>query len=192
MSIEIHGREGCPYAWRARLVAAEKGIPYTFVAYDREPPDEGAERNPDHKSPLLIDDDFVIPESVVISAYLDEAYPGTSLTPVKPRDRAWMRLLMGQLEGLAADTRPGAVLSPEGRARVDAALAVLERELGADRQFVGGNRPSLADVVIWPMLAGLFLRLKLPIPEGPIQAYWDRVTARESFLETRPSWVAEG
>ena len=189
MSVEIHGREGCPFAWRARLAAAEKGVAFRYVAFDTDPPDAGFERNPDKKSPLLVDGDFVTPESGVIAWYLDEAYPGPALAPAGARERSHLRLVLGQLEGLTADTRPGAVLSPEGRARVDAAIGVLARELGA-ADFLGGAAPSLVDVMIWPMLAGLVVKLKLPLPEGPVQAYWERVSSRATYRATAPAWAA--
>jgi glutathione S-transferase len=188
-AVELHGREGCPFAWRARLAAAEKGVSAAWIVFDRDPPDPGHERNPDHKSPLLVHGAFSLPESMVIAAYLDEAFAGPLLSPPDPVGRARMRLAMATLDALTADTRPGTTLSEPARARVDSGLRFLDEQL-ADRDWLGGAAPSLADLQIWPMLAGLFLRLHLPVPPGCVATYWGRVTTRPSWLATRPPWAA--
>jgi glutathione S-transferase len=53
--------------------------------------DEFRRLSPLCRIPVLIDGDFSISDSSVICAYLDEAYPGASLFPAEPKDRARAR-----------------------------------------------------------------------------------------------------
>jgi len=186
--IELHGFAQCPFAWRTRLVATEKGVPFVYVAFDATPPDPRAVRNPDRRSPLLVDGDYRLTESGVIAQYLDEAYEGPLLQPEDPRDRAAMRLAIAEIK-LEVDFRPGVVATPEARERVVAGLRALDARLVDGRDWIGGAEPSLADLIQWPFLAGITWRLGIEIPaELPrVRAYWDRVQARPSFAATTPA-----
>ena len=160
---EIHGNRDCPYAWRVRIVAREKELPFEWV-----PADADGKR----KSPTLVEDGFELRESVVIMQYLDEAYAGKPLQALGARDRAQMRLRMCDL------------MSLEREADFAAACEALDRMLGDDRAWLGGSGPDLSDVNLWPFLA----RFEQRIPAGlkRVTAYWGRVKDRDSFTSTRP------
>ncbi|MEO8546963.1 MAG: glutathione S-transferase family protein [Sphingomicrobium sp.] len=64
--------------------------------------DEFARLSPLRRIPVLVDGDVVLSDSSVICAYLEEAYPATSLLPSDPKDRARARWLEEY-----ADTRLG-------------------------------------------------------------------------------------
>lgn len=191
--IEIHGRVGCPFAWRARLAAAEKGVSFAWIPFDAETPDPRAQKNPAKRSPLLIHGDVQVTESAVIAQYIDEAFPGPALMPAKPAPRAQARIDIAELAKLEADTRPGTVPTPEVRARIGQAYELLDKKLADGRSWLGGETPNLADLLIWPFLAGLVLRLGLTIPPELAHAsdYWQRVSERPSFRSTSPQWLAE-
>ncbi len=80
------------------------------VAYEVDPitpffgNDEFERLSPLRRIPVLIDGDFHASDSTVISAYIDEAYPGHPLMPSDPRERARARWLEE-----FADTRLGDV-----------------------------------------------------------------------------------
>ena len=94
--LEIHGKRECPFAWRVRLVAREKGAPFEWVPYDMTSPDARArQHNPERRSPLLWDAGFTLSESMVIAEYIDETCPGRALLPTDPRQRARARQVMG-------------------------------------------------------------------------------------------------
>ena len=96
--LEIHGKRECPFAWRVRLVAREKGAPFEWVPYDVSSPDARAgQHNPERRSPLLWDAGFTLPESIVIAEYLDETCPGRALLPTAARTRAEARLLLATI-----------------------------------------------------------------------------------------------
>lgn len=191
--IEIHGRLGCPFAWRARLAAAEKGVSFDWIAFDAETPDARAAKNPAQRSPLLIHGDVQVTESAVIAQYIDEAFPGPGLMPAKPAPRAQARIDIAELAKLEADTRPGTVPTPEVRTRIAQGYELLDKKLADGRSWLGGETPNLADLLIWPFLAGLVLRLGLTIPPELAHAsdYWQRVSERPSFRSTSPQWLAE-
>jgi glutathione S-transferase len=72
---------------------AEKGIPYEPVAIDlSNRPGWLYEKNPAGRVPVLEEDTFVLPESVVIMEYLDERYPEPALLPADPAQGALERL----------------------------------------------------------------------------------------------------
>lgn len=183
--IEIHGREGCPFAWRVRIVARAKGVPFQWIRFDVDPPDAGHERNAGRKSPWLIDGDLAIAESMVIAQYLDEAYPGPALLPADPASRARLRVAAPGFDKLGAN--PNAPVTDEVRARVGEGLAAVAAALG-DRPWLGGEQPSLFDAQVAPQLAVAFVRLGVTPPDT-LAAYWARLQAWPAYAETRPPWA---
>lgn len=190
--LELHGKVVCPYAWRTRLAASEKGVSFDYIAFDAPDPDpRAAQHNPEQRSPLLVHGGFRLTESGVIAQYIEEAFPGPALLPAAPTARALMRIDIAELGKLEADTREGAVATPEVRARIQQAYELLERKLADGRSWLAGESPGLSDLMIWPQLAGLNIKLGLVIPESLARAtaYYARVIRRGSFRETRPPWV---
>ena len=89
----------CPYCARVRIALAEKGIEPEVIEVDlSDRPDWVKQLNPlDGRVPVL-DDGFVLPESDVIMAYLDERYPDPPLLPEDPGERARARLLVHRFD----------------------------------------------------------------------------------------------
>jgi glutathione S-transferase len=118
--------------------------------------DEFERLSPLRRIPVLIDGDFVVSDSTVICAYLDDAFPERPLLPANPKERARARWLEE-----FADTRLGDVFiwglfyqkivhplvwgEPGEQCRIDkslnedipAALDYLEQELPADGFLFG-------------------------------------------------------
>jgi glutathione S-transferase len=193
-AVEIHGYIGCPFAWRVRLAAAEKGVGADFVPCDVDDPDPRARaHNPDEHSPLLyhpLAAPVVLTESLVIAQYLDEAFEGRSLMPSSAEKRARLRLTEIELRGLDVHNERA---RPEARRRSEAALAALEQRLSIDpvAPFLHGVQPGLTDVMIWPFLADIQLRRLLDPTRHPrVDVYLDRARARPSFRATRTPWAA--
>jgi glutathione S-transferase len=93
----------CPYCARVRLVLAEKSVPFETVEVDLgNRPAWVYELNPAGKVPIL-DDEFVLPESVVIMEYLEERIPEPPLMPSDQRDRAEARLAIFRFDELLGD-----------------------------------------------------------------------------------------
>jgi glutathione S-transferase len=186
-TIEIHGYVTCPFAWRVRLAAAEKGLAADWIPSDVDAPDpRSARHNPEEHSPLLWHGGFSLVESEVIMAYLDEASPARPLMPADARARAELRLLAIRLRAIDVHMERS---RPEARKRSAPALAVLEQAL-AGRAFVHGAEPGHVDLLVWPFLTDLHVRRLADADTYPrVAAYTARALARPSFAATRPPWV---
>lgn len=170
----------CPFAWRARACAREKGIRFDWLPFDAASPDPRAlRRNPERRSPKLVHGDFELLESLVILQYLDEAFTGVALQPRDARERALLRLRLQRLQGLEQHVTPE---EPPDREKLRKGLDALEEGLAGGRPWLGGQAPDLSDIAAWPFLwmleeAGIEIR-----PAG----YWQRARGRESLAQTRP------
>ena len=180
--IEIHGKCECPFAWRVRICAREKALPFEWIPFDGPDPDPRAMRhNPEKKSPKLWEDGFELLESSVILRYLDEAYPDKPLQALGARDRALMGMRLRQIGGLEAHPPE---IPPEPK-KLERSFAVLDKALSDGRAFLGGTGPDLSDVAAWPFLL-LLDKAGYPPQGSHLKAYWDRIRERDPLLATRP------
>src|SRR3954468_10951194 len=96
----LYTAERCPYAARARIVLAEKGIAYDAVEVDLD--DRPAwiyEKNATGRVPVYEEDEgLVLPESEVIMEYVEERFPEPALWPVDPAERALGRLWLQRVD----------------------------------------------------------------------------------------------
>lgn len=89
MTIEIHGGKPSPFARKVIVACEEKGIAYEskdLIPFPKTP--ELMALNPLGKIPILKDGDFTIPDSSVITAYLERTQGGPKLFPEDPQDFA--------------------------------------------------------------------------------------------------------
>ena len=188
--IFIHGKEQCPYAWRARIAAHAKGLAFAWLPYDVDEPDPRAlAGNPTRRSPLLRDGDFTLAESAAVAQYLDEAYWGPPLQSRNPKERARARvdeaLLVPRFEH-AAEEDP----ADETVEELDAVWAALDERIAAD-EWLGGRYFGIADVLIAPFVAKLIAREDAPSPERRrARDYAERLLGHPAVRDTRPRPVA--
>jgi glutathione S-transferase len=161
----------CPYCARVRIALAEKGVDHEVVAVDlRDRPQWVIELNPPSGRVPVLDDGFVLPESEVIMAYLDERYPEPPLLPADPGERARARLLVQRFDDRLGDDyyafRRGDDNDLPGR------LEALE---------VGQSLFADVAYVPWVIRARDMLGVELP----------GRIAAWLAELEQRPSIAAE-
>ena len=187
--LQIHGKKDCPFAWRVRITAREKELPFVWIPFDVPDADPRARsRNPERASPKLVEDGFELTESLVIDLYLDEAYPGRPLQALSARERALMRLRTLALSKLEAHVAPDHPATDEVRRNAADAYEALERMLSDGRQWLGGSEPDLSDIAAWPFLWTLHENgLPLPPAASRAAAYWDRARGRKSLTATRPA-----
>jgi glutathione S-transferase len=94
----------CPYCARVRIVLAEKGIDYETVEIDlSDRPSWVYELNATGRVPIVDDGEFVLPESEVIMAYLEERFPEPALLNGDLRERAKARLLVHRFDSALGD-----------------------------------------------------------------------------------------
>lgn len=169
--MKLYDAARCPYCARVRIVVAEKGIELEPVEIDlANRPTWLLELNPPNGRVPVLDNGFVLPESEVIMAYLEELEPAPALLPEGPAERAEVRLLVRRFDDLLGDDyyafRRGD--DNELAARLDA--LPVGRSLFSDFAFVP-----------WVIRARDMLGVDLP----------ERIEAWLAALAERPSVAAE-
>jgi RNA polymerase-associated protein len=172
----------CPYCARVRIVLAEKRVAADVVAVDLDDrPAWLAEKNPLRKVPVLEEDGWLLPESLLIMEYLEERHPEPPLLPADPADRARVRYRIHRFEDAIGKpyyaTRRG---EPGAGEALLAALAAFDAEVEAWPYPFG-----LADIAYLPWI--LRARDLLDVDLAPYAA----VAAWVERLSERPSVAAE-
>ncbi|HEY3549717.1 MAG TPA: glutathione S-transferase family protein [Gaiellaceae bacterium] len=183
--ITLYNAARCPYAARARIVLAEKGIEFEVVEIDlSDRPAWLYEKNPAGRVPVLEEDGWVLPESVVIMEFLEERYPEPPLLPADPADRAAVRLLVFRDHDFTDPYYAFRRGEDGAREELDTALGRLEALLG-ERPYLGGMEYGLADIAYVPWLLRARDMLGVELDGFPSLADW---LAR---LEQRPAIASE-
>lgn len=189
-----------PNARRVRIFIAEKGleIPTSIVDMMKgeNKSDEYLAKNPLGKMPLLeLDDGSYLAESGAICRYLEEVHPEPNLYGQDTKERAviemWDR--RAELEILLPMVSVFTNTHPmwEGRLRqvpewgdvcrdnIEARMSWLDKEL-ADREYLAGDRYTIADIVAQCGFVMGKAALKLTIPEEleNLSAWFARVSSR--------------
>jgi glutathione S-transferase len=176
----------CPYAARARIVLAEKGLEYEAVEIDlSDRPAWLYEKNPKGRVPVLEEDDgLVLPESVVIMEYLEERFPEPALWPADPAERALARLWIERFDDRLG--RDYYALRRGGERRpLDDRLAGLDRALEAS-PFLSGREYGLADVAYYPWILRAREQLGVELePFAALAAWFEQLSERPAILAER-------
>ena len=205
----VYGTEFSTYVRSVRMAFAEKAADYELVDVSvlRGEQKQAAHlaRNPFGTVPAFAHGDLAVYETSPILRYVDQVYPGVSLTPDDPKPRARMNQIISIIDYHGYDAMIGQVvvqrlftaLLAHGtdeavvRAaipRVELCLAELARIQGGAR-FLAGDQLSLADLYVLPIV--FYLRLT---PEGELVArhpglvaWWDAMAERPSVRSTAPN-----
>ncbi|HET7555098.1 MAG TPA: glutathione S-transferase family protein [Gaiellaceae bacterium] len=180
----LYTADRCPYAARARITLAEKGIAYDAVEIDLD--DRPAwiyEKNELGRVPVWEEDEgLLLPESVVIMEYLEERYPEPALWPADPAERALARLWVERFDRRLGDAYYTARRG-DGREELDARLGDLDRALEA-RPWLSGREYGLADIAYVPWILRALERFGLDL--APSLGDWlERCSARPAIAQER-------
>jgi glutathione S-transferase len=189
-----------PSTLKLRVALAEADAVYEFHPVDLGRGEQLASEflalNPHGKIPVLVEDDFVLPESDAILFYLAERYQEAKLLGTTPRERAralqWCGFAATALYPAYYDVYFHTASGPperrlpqvaEGaRKRFDRALTVMDRVL-ADGSFLSDGF-SIADIACASVLRAARERVPYRADDHTaIEAWYARVTSR-------PSWKA--
>ena len=202
--IVVHGIPGSPYVRMPLLTCEEKGAPYRIAAmqFGQNKTPEYLARHPFGRIPVIEHDGFWLYESAAIIRYIDQVFPGPSLTPADPKAQARMNQVMGIVDWYVMPTITAAIgwnriIAPIiGRPVDEAAVAnavpgattcirALEQLLGSS-PYVAGNSVSLGDLMLIA-----HLELFPATPEGaaimkgsPLLGWIERMRARPSVQTT--------
>ena len=204
--MKLYGFPPSPNTWKVRAVAAHLGLPLEFEWVDLS---KGQQRspeflalNPTGRTPVLVDGDFKLPESVAIMQYLAGQKPN-ALWPDDARARAditrwqcWQLAHWGKeaCEPLIFERLVKALLKlgPPDAARVAAGTEAFNREAGmldahlAKRPYLVGSAPTLAD---FSVAAPLVYAKEADLPIAPyahVRAWFDRIFALPAWKATAP------
>ncbi|MFN4273573.1 MAG: glutathione S-transferase family protein [Aliihoeflea sp.] len=204
----LFGADYSVYVRIARMTLIEKGVGHRLVPVDAFSkdglPDWYRAIHPFGKIPAFEHDGFRLFETAAIARYIDEAFEGPPLQPLRAPERAVMNQIIGMLDAYAYrtlvwDIYVERVARPRDgetsdEARIAAALPAAQRCLSAlakakrPGQWLIGDQLSLADLHAAPMLAYF-----MEAPEGcdmlsefgKLSAWWAKVSALASFEATR-------
>jgi glutathione S-transferase len=180
----LYTADRCPYAARARITLAEKGIAYDAVEIDLD--DRPAwiyEKNELGRVPVWEEDDgLLLPESEVIMEYLEERFPEPALWPADPAERALGRLWVERFDKRLGDAYYSARRG-DGREELDAQLDDLDRALEA-QPWLSGREYGIADIAYVPwILRGLE---RFGVELGTATADWlERCSQRPAIAQER-------
>jgi len=161
----------CPYCARVRIALAEKELDYERVEVDlSDRPQWLLELNPPAGRVPVLDDGFILPESEVIMAYLEELHPTPALLPPGPAERAGARLLVHRFDELLGDDYYAFRRGDDNRLSARLEELPVGRSLFSDIAYVP-----------WVLRARDMLDVKLP----------ERLDAWVEELSRRPSVAAE-
>ena len=204
----VYGPAGSTYVWSTRLALAEKGVAHELVdvpfgAHREEP---HLSRHPFGKVPAFEHDGFALYETQAILRYIDEGFPVAPLQPTDLHQFARMNQIMGIVDAYAwpsiarrdrVQPHAGAAARVAGQTRRrsrrrcrSARLCLSEfARLMGEQQFMAGERISLADLMVVPLL---YYLARVPEGEAPLaehpslRAWMRRIENRQSFQVTKP------
>ena len=199
----VHAVPGSPFARSVMAMLGEKNADWRLapLAPGQHRAEPHLSRHPLGKMPALTWDGGVLYETQAILRYLEDVLPGPGFTPASVDERARMNQGIGLCDCYLFPEAAGPIvfqrvigpavakLVPD-EAVIRAALprshvifAELSRLLG-DRQWFGGDSPSLADLMLGPQLE-LFRRApewtELTAERANLPAWLDRIEARPAM-----------
>jgi glutathione S-transferase len=171
----------CPYCARVRIVLAEKGIEVDTVEIDlSDRPAWLYEKNPSGKVPVWEEDGWALPESAVISEYLEEIHPDPPLWPADAAQRAAARLLVFRFDDFSKPYYALRRGEPGARERFEGELRYLDAFLER-LPYLTGVSFGLADTAYLPWVLRARDVLDIALEPWPALAAWvDRVSERPS------------
>ena len=104
MKVELHGYRPSVYSWIARLALHEKGVRYEWVEvnpFADDMPQDYLAMHPFKRVPTLVNGKFVVFETNAITRYIDEAFNGPTLQPLKLEHRARVSQILSIVDSYA-------------------------------------------------------------------------------------------
>lgn len=187
-----------PYSAKVRMQIYAKGIKddIHFTLPTNFMQGKFSETSPIGRIPVLeLDDGSIIPESEVISEYLEEVFPEHSMLGSDPKTRADVRVISRIADIYLMNNIFMSLRQVNRKTRIDAirdlfvaqvvrGLGALEKHLG-DGEFAVGDIMTMADCTLVPalwMCQNTVPTLDVPNPmEGhpKVLAYWERIQKNE-------------
>ncbi|MBX5189006.1 glutathione S-transferase family protein [Rhizobium sp. NZLR3b] len=192
MKLYYHPLSG--HSHRVHLFLSLLGVPYELVELDlaagAHKAPEFLKLNPFGQVPVLDDNGTVIADSSAILVYLARKYGRNDWLPEEAlaaaRTQKWLSVASGEIAYGVCAARLVTVFGADFRTeevitRAHRILALIDAEL-ADRNFLLGNNPMIADVALYSYIANA--------PEGNVDlSAYPNVRAWLARIEALPGFV---
>ncbi len=183
-NLTVYSNPSCPFSHRTRFAIQEKKIEVEITeVIDGQWPEDIAAANPYNTFPTLVERDLVLFDANIIIEYFEDRFPHPKLMPIDPAERAKMRLMLLRLEKDWYSLWPSLINTKSSKAHktLQEDLTVLA-PLFEDKPYFMSDEFSVLDCAIAPLLWRLeSLNIKLPNSAKAVQAYAERIFAREGF-----------
>ncbi|CAL1530165.1 unnamed protein product [Lymnaea stagnalis] len=154
--LRMYSMRMCPYAQRARLILAAKGVNYDLVNVDlNSKPDWFFDYNPYGEVPVVIHNGGSVYESLITAEYLDDAFPNPQLYSSDPLVKAHEKIYFNHWtkKGIPAfySLLKAGYKEPDLTKRLEEHVKVLDgylRKLG--KPYFHGDSVGFSDYMIWP------------------------------------------
>jgi glutathione S-transferase len=202
--LEIIGVAQSNYVWAVRIAATEKGVPYKFTPLRPNTAEVGA-IHPFSKIPVMRHGDFELFESKAIATYIDRTFDGPALIPADAKGAAlteqWISCVNTLIDPtcvrqyIVSYVFPGTPDGSPNRAKIDAALPAMEKQLAvldkalARNGHLVGDTLTFADMNLFPIA---FYLQRFPESKAMVQSqkhltgFIERMLARPSVKATTP------
>jgi glutathione S-transferase len=189
--LTLYYKTTCPYSLRARLVLAEKHVPFSRRVIDPDDLPEELLEVSEGTVPVLVDGSLAITDSTVIAEYLEDAFSKPALRPFDARGRAVVRTAMRRIDQELMDPIERSKDAKASGRRDDPKEGVLdglsfpEQKL-SDKGLLLGTEFSLADVwLVAALEKAATLGLEIPARFPKIRLWQARVSERASVRAER-------
>ncbi|GMR44797.1 hypothetical protein PMAYCL1PPCAC_14992, partial [Pristionchus mayeri] len=198
----IYSMRFCPFAERALLYAAAKGIEVEIVNINlTEKPEWYFAKHPQGKVPAFEKDGKVVIESEIVPEYLDGIYPESAILPSDPFLRAKQRIILEQASAIQPafhgllvayrDNLEGEAKAAKVKA-VEEALGTVEKLL--EGKYFGGSAPGFADWMLFPFFERIatispVFPLPSPFPSprwSSLSSWWTRISPLPAAAVMQP------
>lgn len=176
--LRLYSMRFCPFAQRARLVLAAKGIPYECININlKDKPEWFFELNPGGKVPVIEHPNGkVMYESAICCDYLEDFFPDNE-PKLYPKDDPFkkykQRLLVETLGSALISAFYKSVLGQEGgQDAMKKPLAEFENNLKQNDKYIGGDKPGMGDYLMWPWFERLEVMQPQTLSEFPLTQAW--------------------
>lgn len=194
--LELHGHELSGNTYKVKLLLSLLGLEYKWIAVDllkgahKKP--EFLALNPFGQVPVLVDGEVVLADAQGILVYLARQYGGEEWLPLEALPLAqvmrWLSAATGEVRQGPESARLYYLFNAKtinidrAHQKAEFILGQLDRHLSENRDWLECDRPTIADIAIFPYIA-LAPDGKISLDPYPyVRAWIDRVKTLPGFV----------